>query len=77
MTDSRHPQADPREAEYSGRGSGEVEEQLLLLSSSGVEEEVLECELQALRAARQQLQHASLSQVSLQTDCLSQSTCHC
>lgn len=77
MSDSRHPQADPREAEYSGRGSGEVEEQSLLLSSSGVAEEVLECELQALRAARQQLQHASLSQVSLQTDCLSQSTCHC
>jgi len=76
MTDSRHPQADPREAEYSGRGSGEVEEQLLLLSSSGVEEEVLECELQALRAARQQLQHASLSQVSLQP-LLSPSMCHC
>ncbi|DBA84102.1 hypothetical protein WJX77_003908 [Trebouxia sp. C0004] len=65
LTDSRHPQADPLEAEYSGRGSGEVEEQLLLLSSSGVEEEVLECELQALRAARQQLQRASLSQEQL------------
>ena len=77
MSDSRHPQADPREAEYSGRGSGEVEEQSLLLSSSGVAEEVLECELQALRAARQQLQHASWSQVSLQPDCLSQGTCHC
>ena len=75
LNDLRHPQPDPREAEYSGRGSGEVEEQLLLLSSSGVEEEVLECELQALRAARQQLQRASLSQVSLQP-LLSQSTCH-
>ena len=75
LTDPRHPQADPLEAEYSGRGGGEVEAQLLLLSSSGVEEEVLECELQALRAARQQLQRASLSQVSLQP-LLSQTTCH-
>jgi hypothetical protein len=75
LTDSRHPQADPLEAEY--RGSGAVEEELLLLSSSGVEEEVLECELQALRAARQQLQRASLSQVSLRPAFLSQTTCHC
>ena len=42
---------------------GEEEEQALLLPGSTAEEEVLESELQALRAARQQLQRASLSQV--------------
>ena len=39
------------------------EDRLHVLSGSGVEEEVLEAELQALRAARQQFQRASLSQV--------------
>ena len=41
----------------------EEEDRLRVLSGSGVEEEVLEAELQALRAARQQFQRASLSQV--------------
>lgn len=41
----------------------EEEDGLHVLSGSGVEEEVLEAELQALRAARQQFQRASLSQV--------------
>ena len=41
----------------------EEEDRLHVLSGSGVEEEVLEAELQALRAARQQFQRASLSQV--------------
>ena len=39
------------------------EDGLRVLSGDGVEEEVLEAELQALRAARQQFQRASLSQV--------------
>ena len=55
----------------SGDGDGEAgteqqdgeEDRLHVLSGSGVEEEVLEAELQALRAARQQFQRASLSQV--------------
>ena len=56
----------------SGDGEGEAEQteqqdseedRLHVLSGSGVEEEVLEAELQALRAARQQFQRASLSQV--------------
>lgn len=42
---------------------GQEEEALHVLSGSGVEEEVLEAELQALRAARKQLQRASFSQV--------------
>jgi len=48
--------------EVSGQNDGEGEE-ALLLAGSAVEEEVLESELQALRAARQQFQRASLSQV--------------
>lgn len=70
-----HAEAAPREglagcegpegqcAEPSGR-EGSEEEHMLLLSGSGVEEEVLKSELQALRAARQQLQQASMSQVA-------------
>ena len=45
------------------QSQGEEGEQALLLPGSTAEEEVLESELQALRAARQQLQRASLSQV--------------
>lgn len=41
----------------------EDEEALHMLTGNGVEEEVLEAELQALRAARQQFQRASLTQV--------------
>ena len=41
----------------------EEEDRLPMLSGSGMEEEVLQAELQALRAARQQFQRASLSQV--------------
>lgn len=46
-----------------GQQEGQEEDTLRVLSGSGVEEEVLEAELQALRAARQQLQRASLTQV--------------
>lgn len=41
----------------------EEEDGMHVLSGSGVEEEVLEAELLALRAARQQFQRASLTQV--------------
>ena len=41
----------------------EEEDALRMLSGNGVEEAVLEAELQALRAARQQFQRASMSQV--------------
>ncbi|KAL3131117.1 hypothetical protein ABBQ38_000423 [Trebouxia sp. C0009 RCD-2024] len=53
-----------------GQQEGQEEDTLRVLSGSGVEEEVLEAELQALRAARQQLQRASLTQEQLRKSLL-------
>lgn len=45
-------------------GQAELEAELQILSGNGMEEEVLVQELQALQAARQDLQRASHSQVT-------------
>ena len=57
------PAAGDGEREAGTEQQDNEEDRLRVLSGSGVEEEVLEAELEALRAARQQFQRASLSQV--------------
>ena len=59
-----HGDAGTAEAGTADQKQGSEEEEVLhMLTGNGVEEEVLEAELQALRAARQQFQRASLTQV--------------